>query len=470
MKKIYIPLIAYLIFALSIGCKVDTIDSSLSQAAPNLVALTVNPVNPSIAPNTALQLDAVGTFSNGSNRNVTEEVVWDSANPSVATVTGTGMVQAVSPGPASALITATSGSVTGSAFVTVSPVASLSVTPADPAMAPGTSQQLTAAGILQNSATQDLSSFSQWSSSDAVIASISNTGVVSTGTAGTGTSVITAEFSGVSGTALLTSSAVRSVTVTPAEAKITQGQTQQFTAIGTLFNGREQNVTDFAAWSLDPSPVGVISGRGLALSTASGAALVTASLGNASGSAVLRATAPPSVVSITVTPSRQSLNPGATRRFSARADFSDGTDRDVTAEAVWSSSNSSVAKISNAAGSKGVLTALFAGTSLITASFSGILSDESVVTVASATAPPHSLIITPADPFVTAGNTVQLRAALIFSDGTIQEVLAAVWSSSNSNVAFVSQGFATGLTAGTTTVTAADGNFTASVVLTVTPF
>src|SRR5215208_3371245 len=66
--------------------------------------------------------------------------------------------------------------------------------------------------------------------------------------------------------------------------------------------------------------------------------------------------APVVLESIDVTPINPSLQTGLTQQFTATGAFSDGSTQDLTAAATWSSSNQSVATISNATSSNGLAT------------------------------------------------------------------------------------------------------------------
>ena len=80
-----------------------------------------------------------------------------------------------------------------------------------------------------------------------------------------------------------------------------------------------------------------------------------------------------------------------------------------------------------------------------------------------------SLAITPPNPSVTAGSNQQFTALGTYSDGTQQDLTAAVnWTSSNTGVATISGGgLATTLTSGTATISASSGAVASSTLLTV---
>jgi hypothetical protein len=89
---------------------------------------------------------------------------------------------------------------------------------------------------------------------------------------------------------------------------------------------------------------------------------------------------PATLVSISVTPANPSLVRGSMQQFTATGAYSDNSVQNLTTAAHWSSSNTSVASISNAAGSNGAATATAAGTATITAT-AGSISGTTNLTV-----------------------------------------------------------------------------------------
>jgi hypothetical protein len=90
--------------------------------------------------------------------------------------------------------------------------------------------------------------------------------------------------------------------------------------------------------------------------------------------------APPTLLSITVSPTNPSIGVGATQQFTATGTYSDNSTQNLTTAVTWSSAAQSVATISNAAGSKGIATSVAAGTTTITA-VSGSILGTTVLTV-----------------------------------------------------------------------------------------
>ena len=101
--------------------------------------ISVTPFNPTIAKGATQQFTATGTFSDGSKRDVTSSVTWDSGTPSVATINSGGLTTALNYG--TSLIRATSGNISGSTSLAVSPIeysdlgdSYISATPLDPGL------------------------------------------------------------------------------------------------------------------------------------------------------------------------------------------------------------------------------------------------------------------------------------------------------------------------------------------------
>ena len=166
--------------------------------ANGLISLVVTPANPSIAAGSTQQFTATGTYSNGSTQNLTASVAWSSSAPGVATINAAGLASSVSPGsttitatwvtitplgratgvtPGSPIINPPRSTISGSTTLTVTDplLVSMAVTPANPSIAAGTTQQFTATGTYSDGSTQNLTSTAAWSSSAPGVATISNT-------------------------------------------------------------------------------------------------------------------------------------------------------------------------------------------------------------------------------------------------------------------------------------------------------
>jgi uncharacterized protein YjdB/N-acetylneuraminic acid mutarotase len=141
-----------------------------------LFSISVAPANLFLQPGQTQQLTATGTFNDGSTQTL-QSVIWTSSNPSAALVSNSsgsfGLINAQATG--SATITATTGNIGGSMSLNVASITSLTVTPANPSVAVGAGQQLTATVTLSDGSTQDVTSSATWSSSNNAVVIVGNT-------------------------------------------------------------------------------------------------------------------------------------------------------------------------------------------------------------------------------------------------------------------------------------------------------
>jgi uncharacterized protein YjdB len=166
------------------------------------------------------------------------------------------------------------------------------------------------------------------------------------------------------------------------------------------------------------------------------------------------------LVSIAITPASPTLAKGTTLRLSAAGTYSDGSHQDLTSQVTWSSSDP-LLSISSTGTTKGRATGNAVGTATVTALL-GTVSTQVTATVTSATL--LSIELTPASSTIAKGTPQAFTATGHYSDSSTQPLTTdVVWSSSAPAVATVSndsvahtEGVASGLTAGTTTITATD--------------
>ncbi|MGH8283316.1 MAG: Ig-like domain-containing protein [Gammaproteobacteria bacterium] len=175
--------------------------------------------------------------------------------------------------------------------------------------------------------------------------------------------------------------------------------------------------------------------------------------------------------SIAVTPATPSIAKGANTQFTATGVYSDHSTQDLTSQASWSSSNTAIATVSNAAGTAGLVTTTGTGTATISASLNGISGNTTLIVTAATL---KSIQVTPLNPSISLGNTQSFTATGTYTDNSTQNLTTQVtWSSSSTDVATISnatgsQGLATSVKIGTATITATNGSVAGSTVLTVT--
>src|SRR5580700_7075592 len=249
-----------------------------------LSSVAVAPTTASVAQGGTKQFSATGTYLLPScSANLTDSVTWSSSLTSTATVSNTsgsqGLATATATGSGATTITATSGLISGTAVLTVTPavLVSIAVSPVAASIAQGQTQQFAATGTYSNLSTANLTSSVTWSSSVTSTATVSNTagsqGLATATASGLGATTITATSGLISGTGVLTMTpaVLVSIAVSPVAASIAQGQTQQFAATGTYSNLSTANLTASVTWSSSVTSTATVSNtagsQGLATAT-----------------------------------------------------------------------------------------------------------------------------------------------------------------------------------------------------------
>ena len=454
------------------GCGSSHSSAQLTQVS----SIEVGPPDSKVAMGLASQFTATGIMSDGTKRNVSAQAAWSSSNPAVAWMGAGGTVATVRSGTAT--IMASLNGVSGSTSLTVTPATlmSIEVTPPNPSFANGLTLQLVATGIYSDNSTHDLTSAVTWGSSSAAVASVSN----AAGSAGLasalapGSTMVTATLGSVSAnmTLTVTTATLVSIGVTPMNSTLPNGLTAALKATGVFTDHSTRDLTSAVAWnSSAPAVASIDEASGLATALSLGTAQITATLGSISGSTTLTVSAA-TLVSIGVTPANPGLALGLKTQFTATGTYTDNSTQDLTATALWSSSNPALASVSNAAGFEGLAAALGTGAVTVTAAM-GSIQGSTTLNVTPATL--VSIAVTPANLSIADGTSQQFTATGTYTDSTTQNLSTLVlWSSSNTGVAAVSNaagsnGFATALGQGAATIGAALGSVSGSVALNVTP-
>ena len=207
----------------------------LTVTAAVLQSIAVTPANPSVPKGLTQQFTATGTFSDNSTQNLTSQVTWASATTSVATITAAGLATAVATGTST--ISATLGGVTGSTVLTVSAAVlqSIAVTPANPSVPKGLTEQFTATGHLLRQLDAEPDQPGDLGLGHDLRRHHHRRRAGHRG--GDGHLHASApRWAAISGSTVLTVSAavLQSIAVTPANPSVPKGMTQQFTATGHL--------------------------------------------------------------------------------------------------------------------------------------------------------------------------------------------------------------------------------------------
>ncbi len=272
--------------AVTISAQLGSVSGTTSAtvAAGTLVSIAVSPATASIPKGLTQQYTATGTYTDGGTADITSTVSWTASSGASINASGLATGSAAS----SVTITAQSGSVSGTASLTVNPpdLVSIAVNPSSATIARSTTQQFAAIGTYTDGSTQNLTATSTWGVTAG--ATITPAGLA------TGTAVSTVTISATSGsfskTATLTvvKPALSSIVISPASVTLGIGGHQQYSALGTYVDAVQEDVTASIVWqSANPAVVSFgASGLASVVGTNGSPISITATSGSVTSNAV----------------------------------------------------------------------------------------------------------------------------------------------------------------------------------------
>lgn len=450
---------------------------------------------------------AVGTFSDGSTKDITSEVIFQ-INGSVYIDQTTGKI--TTNGVGVSTITATLGDVsTVTTFhVTQATLSTINITPGAGSIAKGTYTDLRATGIFTDGTTVDLSSQITWSIDgngdgldDSLIATLVRTenGLIRARGVNPGNAKIQGFFEGKSITIPLEVSPARLVSISlGTNHSLANGLKEQIRAIGTYSDNSTMDITGSVVWSTtgkasvrnDSSLPGILHTAGEETVT------ITATMNDVSGTLLIQVL-PAEVVSLTLSQAELTLPRGTSRKISVNGTFTDGSTRDITGDVTFTSDgdgdgldDSLIASVSNINETKGIIKGLQLGTSTLTVT----LGKKSISTNISVTpAELLSISITPSSSSLPKGLKQRMGAMGFYSDssskdlteevtwniipansGLLLPISSALTGSNATEIAGISnaagyRGEVTAIQIGTVDVVASFQNITGKTPLTVAP-
>lgn len=392
--------------------------------------------------------DKLNVIYNPENAVVYEPTVWTSSNESVATVDDSGNVTAVSEGVAT--ITATIGTdKSASCTATVSKAEvlldSISLNKSEEELVVGQTDTLNIKYNPEN-VTEEVSV--SWSSSNEEVATVDN-GIVTALKAGTTT--ITANANGKLASCVYTVKDIEleSIALSDVSAVIEKGTTKD---LSVIYNPENTTVDKTVTWTTTDDTIASVDGNGVVTAKANGTATITATVNGktATCDVIVKTT----LESIALSDSTLTLVKGDSKTITATINPTDAT---VTGSMTWTSSDESVAIVSN-----GEITAINPGNAIITASIDG----KSTSCKIKVLAPIESIALNKSETTIIKNEDEVLEFTVEPSNTT--DDINATWTSADETIAMVdSNGKVKGVGTGSTTITVKVGDKTSTCMVTV---
>ncbi len=462
----------------------QSISVAVTVTDAELVAIQVQPPRASVPAGDQVSLTCFGVYSDNSLRGLTEEAVWSSDAPTIATVSNApgarGSVTGVALGDAEIRVRFEGLEDTGRVQVTEEVVTSVFVLPGQGLIVAGRSQNFNAFATYSNGSTQVVTQEAVWTSNRSAVAQVSNADGTRGRVAGIepGQATITAAFGGQTGqvNVRVSDAELEQLRLFPERVELSPGTSQQLFAVGVYSNRQvQQNLTAEVLWTSDnpdvftvsniPAPPGIVTG------VSPGEATISAEIDGVRES--LRVVVVQrNVIGMSISPPSAILPVDAFQLFTALAQYDDGTTQDVTQNATWGSTDASI--IAALQFRPGLTNTLREGEATITAEFAGF-TGRAAVTVRDAE--PTHVVISPVNPILRRQNNqppqVNFYATAIYPDNTTSDVTQlCTWSSSSPQTVLIFdelgfKGFAVGIGTGSSEITAHCGEFSATTVATV---
>jgi len=425
---------------------------------------------------------ATAYLSDGTTEDVTDKVVWRSADNTIVDINvgGEQAGYALAKNEGNTTIVATIAStnevdtITSNIVnVTVSSAVlqSINLSPALTKVPLGVKVRYRAVGIYSDDSAYDLTRFCSYEFTDSSVAQESAIASLDfiVDTIGVGRTKITASFEGIesnNASLIVRAADISSLQVTPSLLSIAKGLQQQFSAIAFYTDGTGYDVTKDATWSSDNSSKFIMNSSGVGTAKNLGTLNVTASyLGTNSNAAKVTVTSAV-VTSIHLVPAYSvTLPKGRKKQYKVWAYLSDSTSKDVTASAVISIDDLNVATVSSGGSSAGLVHAVGVGSTLVRAEYKSLV-DTAPLTVTDAEL--TSISVTPDDINVSVGKFGNYIAIGTYSDATTTDITKeATWTSSDQSVVHINAfgddgGFAEALVAGSAVINAHLGSKTSN--------
>lgn len=325
----------------------------------------------------------------------------------------------------------------------------------------------------EDGTTEDVTALVIYVSSNPVVATIDQSGKITA--VGAGTAIITAILPS-NGQRAQLNITVRSSSTLPQVSQVflngysitlQPGISKMLKVMALYVDGKLADVTDQASYVSSDENIAVVSKLGVITAVGFGNTTITATYQGKAASIDVTVDSQVVLNSISFNSDLYNLEKDKTLNFYVTASYSDGTTRDITSEAAYTSDNTAIANVAQ----NGLIIGIGEGITMIHAAYEGKMAVASVKVDPIFVLRVTSITINNISYSMYEGDTQQITVTAKYSDGTEKDITnLASYQSSDGNVATVSNtGLITAVKYGTAQISAAFEGVTTRVPINVLP-
>ncbi|GAA3402790.1 Ig domain-containing protein [Paenibacillus hodogayensis] len=401
--------------------------------------LKINKTDLFLKVNGSEKLELKATYADGNEVDITDAAEWSS---DAGTVVGVDKGKLVAYKSGQATITATYGSQTATVMVDVSVARKLTVDPKSLSMRKGETKALKLEATYADGSKETVTNEAEWTSDEmgtAVVTKGSVKGIDS------GVATITAKYGDKTVTVSVEVDPATKLIADQVKFDLQPGNTAKVKLTATYSDETTGDVTEKAEWTTSNAAFATVV-DGTITAVDRGEATITAKYGSKT---VKISVSVGALDTLTISEKTLVMKEDERKQLTVTAKYKDGTIKDVTDTAEWSSSSAAVAEVS-----RGVVTALSSGKATITAKFG-----EKSVTAAAQVELADKLTASHRSVVMRKGQSEQVTLTATYSDGTTEDVTSKTnWSVQSTKVADVSNGQVTAYDRGKTSLVAKYGS------------
>lgn len=430
-----------------------TVTAAVRVEIPQLLQLDQTDIY--VQENGTKQVHLTSTFPDSTTpEEVTDKAEWSSDNEDIAQVDAQGLITGIKLGQA--VITAKYGGKTTTVNVDVATPRKLTLDPTSLSMRSSSQEQVKLTATYADGQSADVTDKAVWSSDNEDVAIVQKGKVTSYSV---GHATLSAVLGGKTAKITVDVDQASTLTLSRQQADLKEGEQinlqpgvyEQLKLTSTFADGTKVDVTDKAVWTSKLATVADVS-KGNIHAVDKGETTITASFGDRTVTVKVTVGV---VSSLTLSDSKVLFSEeGDTKQIKVESSFKDGTRKDVSSEAEWSTSSDKIAKVN-----EGLIKATGSGKAVITVKYGGQTETINVeVQQASRLALSQKQLI------LESGTDAQLQLTATDSERGVDDVtLKAEWSTSSDKVADVVDGLVTAYGSGKATITAKYGGKTVTV-------